>query len=42
MKIPSFKNKDILVAPEDDEFLNDIYPVDWLLDFRLRAQPHAL
>ena len=36
------KNRDTLVAPEDDRMLNDIYPPDQLPDFRLGAHSAPL
>ncbi|KAH9658635.1 Integrase catalytic domain-containing protein [Citrus sinensis] len=40
IKTSNSKNQDTLIAPEDDRMLNDIYPPDRLLDFRLGAHPH--
>lgn len=39
IKTSKSKNWDTLVAPKDDWMLNDIYPLDQLLDFRLGAHP---
>ncbi|KAH9724699.1 hypothetical protein KPL70_007586 [Citrus sinensis] len=40
IKTSNSKNRDTLIAPEDDRMLNDIYPSDQLPDFRLGALPH--
>ncbi|KAH9668310.1 Integrase catalytic domain-containing protein [Citrus sinensis] len=40
IKTSNSKNRDTLIAPEDDRMLNDIYPPDRLPDFRLGAHPH--
>ena len=40
IKTSNSKNRDTLIAPEDDRMLNDIYPPDQLPDFRLGALPH--
>ncbi|KAH9649211.1 hypothetical protein KPL70_025897 [Citrus sinensis] len=40
IKTSNSKNRDTLIAPEDDRILNDIYPPDQLPDFRLGAHPH--
>ena len=37
IKTKNSKNRDTLLAPEDDRMLNDIYPPDQLPDFRLEA-----
>lgn len=39
LKTLNSKNRDTLVAPEDDWMLNDIYSPDQLPDFRLGARP---
>lgn len=39
IKVSTFKNRDTRVAPKDDCMLNDIYPPNQLLDFRLGARP---
>ena len=39
IKTKSSKNRDTLNAPDDDRMLNDVYPTDQLLDFRLGAHP---
>ena len=39
IKTSNSKNRDTLVAPEDDWMLNDIYSLDQLHDFRLGAHP---
>ena len=36
------KNQDTLVAPKDDCMLNDVYPPNQLLDFRVGARPPLL
>ena len=36
------KNQHTLVAPKDDRMLNDVYPPDQLLDFKLGARPPPL
>ena len=36
-KTKNSKNRDTLIAPEDDQMLNDIYSLDQLPDFRLGA-----
>ena len=38
IKIKSSKNKDTLVAPDDNCMLNDVYSKDKLPDFRLGAR----
>ncbi|KAH9650254.1 hypothetical protein KPL70_026300 [Citrus sinensis] len=40
IKTSNAKNRDTLIAPEDDRMLNDIYRPDQLPDFRLGAHPH--
>ena len=40
IKTKNSKNQDTLIAPEDDRMLNDVYPPDKLLDFRLGAHHH--
>ncbi|KAH9648550.1 Integrase catalytic domain-containing protein [Citrus sinensis] len=40
IKTSNSKNRDTLIAAEDDRMLNDIYPLDQLPDFRLGALPH--
>ena len=40
-KTTSSKNEDILLAPEDDRMLNDIYSEDKLLNFCLGARPRV-
>ncbi|KAH9669926.1 hypothetical protein KPL70_021986 [Citrus sinensis] len=40
IKTSNSKNRATLIAPEDDQMLNDIYPPDQLPDFRLGAHPH--
>ena len=35
IKTSTSKNRDTLIAPEDDRMLNDVYPPDQLSDFRL-------
>ncbi|KAH9781517.1 hypothetical protein KPL71_008504 [Citrus sinensis] len=40
IKTSNSKNRDTLIAPEDDRMLNDIYPPDQRPDFRLGAHPH--
>ncbi|KAH9670243.1 hypothetical protein KPL70_016903 [Citrus sinensis] len=40
IKTSNSKNRDTLIAAEDDRMLNDIYPPDQLPDFRLGALPH--
>ncbi|KAH9649255.1 Integrase catalytic domain-containing protein [Citrus sinensis] len=40
IKTSNSKNRDTLIAPEDDRMLNDIYPPNQLPDFRLGAHPH--
>ncbi|KAH9667979.1 hypothetical protein KPL70_021252 [Citrus sinensis] len=40
IKTSNSKNRDTLIAPEDDRMLNDIYPPDQLPNFRLGAHPH--
>lgn len=42
MKIVSAKNQDNSVVSNDDMMLDDVYPVDQLLDFRLRAMIQTL
>ena len=42
-KTKNSKNRDTLIAPEDDQMLNDVYSPDQLPDFRLGAHhppPH--
>ncbi|KAH9705438.1 hypothetical protein KPL70_011874 [Citrus sinensis] len=39
IKTKNSKNRDTLIAPEDDRMLNDVYPPDQLPDFRLGAHP---
>ncbi|KAH9769987.1 Integrase catalytic domain-containing protein [Citrus sinensis] len=39
IKTKNSKNRDTLIAPEDDWMLNDIYSPDQLPDFRLGAHP---
>ncbi|KAH9686494.1 hypothetical protein KPL70_014367 [Citrus sinensis] len=39
IKTSNSKNRDTLIAAEDDWMLNDIYPPDQLPDFRLGAHP---
>ena len=41
VKVSSSKNEDILVAPDDNRMLNEVYSEDELLDFRLGTRPHA-
>ena len=40
IKTKNSKNRDTLIAPEDNQMLNDVYPPDKLPDFRLGAHPH--
>ena len=40
IKTKNSKNRDTLIAPANDRMLNDVYPPDKLLDFRLGAHPH--
>ena len=40
IKTNNSKNRDTLIAPEDDRMLNDVYPPNKLPDFRLGAHPH--
>ena len=43
IKTKNSKNRDTLIAPEDDRMLNNVYPPDQLPDFRLGAHlppPH--
>ena len=42
IKTSNSKNRDTLIAAEDDRMLNDVYPPDKLPDFRLGAHPHPL
>ena len=37
IKTKNSKNRDTLIAPEDDRMLNDVYSLDQLPDFRLGA-----
>ena len=40
IKTSNSKNRDTLIALEDDRMLNDVYPPDKLPDFILGAHPH--
>ena len=38
VKTTSIKNRDLLVAPEDDKTFDNVYSTNQLLDFRLRPR----
>ena len=39
IKTKNSKNRDTLIAPEDNRMLNDVYPPNQLPDFQLGAHP---